>query len=190
MIAIVTPEPSRPSSFCAMFAPVCWTALARSISSSPPVSDTGSDTVWTGYTAFTPGSDPSAATCAGATETEKPFHNVSNEYRSVKLMPAAAAFDLKALCSALSVASLVPFAAGGLASSTNHAVAVSLAAPPINPLSAAPAPPAAGATSIAATQSNPAASRRLLFSIPSPSLTALRRSSALLRSNADHGVSI
>ena len=46
MIAIVTPEPSRPSSFCAWSAPVIPTAFFRSMAE-PPLSDfqSGSDTV-------------------------------------------------------------------------------------------------------------------------------------------------
>src|SRR5437016_2494521 len=84
-------------------------------------------------------------------------------------MPSAAALDLNASRSALSFDLSVPFEAGGLASSTNQLVAVSLADPPIRPDAEAPSPASAGATASPATNSADSASRRLLLSILAPS---------------------
>jgi hypothetical protein len=81
MIAIVTPAPVRPSSLCAISAPVSPTAFFKSTFAPPLPSDlkSGSEMVCTGYMAFTPGIDPSAASCDGATETEMPFQSESYE---------------------------------------------------------------------------------------------------------------
>src|SRR5436309_10386670 len=79
--------------------------------------------------ALTPETECSAPTCDNGTLTENPFQSVLNECRSVYVIPAAAAFALNASCSALSVEALPPLTEGGLLSSTNHAVGLSLPAP-------------------------------------------------------------
>src|SRR4029450_13884827 len=146
MIAIVTPEPSRPSSFCARSAPVRPTAFLSSMLLLPTFSEGGSDIVSTGKNASKPGIYPSAPTCEGATETEYPFQRLSKEKRSVTLTPSAAAFALNAACSAFKAGALVPLEDGGLASSTNQLVGLSFAAPPIGmEPGSAPALPGASA---------------------------------------------
>ena len=60
-----------------MSAPVRPTAFFRSMSLLGALSDGGSDSVSTGYTAFTPGTERRVATCDGATETETPFQSES-----------------------------------------------------------------------------------------------------------------
>src|SRR6188472_2976506 len=80
-------------------------------------------------------------------------------------MPSAAAFASKVSRSDFRAALLVPFDAGALESSTNHFVAVSLAAPPIAP-EPDPFPAPAGATESKATHRSVTASRRLLLRIP------------------------
>src|SRR5215831_11303783 len=80
-------------------------------------------------------------------------------------MPSAAASAAKASCSAFNFALLVPFVAGGLESSTNQLVGVSLAAPPTDPGAPAPSPASAGATARPATQIEASTSRRLVFNI-------------------------
>src|SRR6266550_8625275 len=94
-----------------------------------------------------------------------PFQSESYEKRSVTLRPSAAAFALNASRSDFSFALLVPFTAGGLASSTNQLVAVSLAVPPMRPAAEGPSPATAGATARPATHRSASTSRRLVFSI-------------------------
>ena len=79
MIAIVSPEPSRPSSSWAMFAPVRPSAFFKSMSEVPPFSErrSGRETVSTGKTALTPATERRVATCEGATETDMPFQRES-----------------------------------------------------------------------------------------------------------------
>src|SRR5215467_1070473 len=85
-------------------------------------------------------------------------------------MPSAAALAAKASCSAFNFVLLVPFVAGGLESSTNQFVGVSLAEPPTDPGAPAPSPAKAGATARPATHRSANTSRRLVFSsILSPS---------------------
>src|SRR5215831_20531256 len=90
-------------------------------------------------------------------------------------MPSAAASAAKASCSAFNFASLVPFVAGGLESSTNQFVGVSLAEPPTDPGAPGPSPASAGATARPATHRSARTSRRLVFgSILSPSSSLVR----------------
>src|SRR5262249_26195923 len=124
MIAIFTPLPSNPSSFCATSAPI----IGLEYASSGFPCDTGSgpiDNGCTENTASATGIECSGPTCERGTLTDRPFQSALNEYRWMYVTPAAAAFDLNASCSDFSVAALVPLTAGGLLSSTNHAVGVS-----------------------------------------------------------------
>src|SRR6266545_7228393 len=130
MIAIVTPDPSKPSSFCATSAPVWPTAFFKSISAPPPVPGGGSETVWTGYTAVTPGTAARAPACAAGTLTETPFQRTSNERRCVTESPWFAAFLKNAVRSAASAALLPPLAVGGVLNWTNQAWKLSFDEPP------------------------------------------------------------
>jgi hypothetical protein len=60
-----------------MSAPVSPTAFFKSTLFLPTLSAGGSDTVSTGYTAFTPVTERRVATCDAATDTERPFQSES-----------------------------------------------------------------------------------------------------------------